>query len=188
MAEVYVSTDIETGGPIPGPNSMLSFGSAAMTMEGKVVGTFSANLHELPGSVIDPVTKREFWDKNPVAWAECRKDLRDPEEAMKAYVQWVNGLPGTPVFVGYPSTFDFMFVYWYLIRFTGGSPFSFSALDIKTYVMAVLKCDFRKSTKKNMPNRWFSKSRHTHIAIDDAIEQGELFINILREHRGLPKL
>lgn len=79
-------------------------------------------------------------------------------------------------------------MHWYCIRFTGGSPFSFSALDIKTYVMAVLKCDFHKSTKKNMPNRWFSKSRHTHIAIDDAIEQGELFINILREHRGLSRL
>lgn len=53
---------------------------------------------------------------------------------------------------------------------------------------AVLKTDFRKSTKKNMPNRWFSKAQHTHIAIDDAIEQGELFVNIIREHRGLPKL
>jgi hypothetical protein len=29
MSEVYVSTDIETDGPIPGPNSMLSFASAA---------------------------------------------------------------------------------------------------------------------------------------------------------------
>ena len=31
MAEIYVSTDIEADGPIPGPNSMLSFGSAAYT-------------------------------------------------------------------------------------------------------------------------------------------------------------
>jgi hypothetical protein len=27
--EVYVSTDVETDGPIPGPHSMLSFASAA---------------------------------------------------------------------------------------------------------------------------------------------------------------
>jgi hypothetical protein len=29
--EIYVSTDVEADGPIPGPNSMLSFGSAAYT-------------------------------------------------------------------------------------------------------------------------------------------------------------
>lgn len=187
MAEVYVSTDIETGGPIPGPNAMLSFGSAAYTLEGGLIGTFSANLHELPGSVIDPVTKREFWDKNPEAWAECRKDLQDPKEAMTAYAAWVRKLPGKPAFVGYPATFDFMFVYWYLMKFTGDSPFSFSAIDIKTFVMAILKLDFRESTKRIMPKRWFSEAKHTHIAIDDAIEQGELFMNILRESRALAK-
>lgn len=188
MAEVYVSTDIETDGPIPGPNSMVSFGSAAYTIDGVCVGTFSANLHQLPGALMDPVTKREFWDKNPEAWAACRKDLRDPQEAMLAYAEWVAGLPGKPAFVGYPATFDFMFVYWYFMKFTGASPFSFSAIDVKTYVMAVLKTDFRESTKRNMPKHWFSTAKHTHIAIDDAIEQGELFINILREHRGLAKL
>jgi hypothetical protein len=31
MMEIYVSTDVEADGPIPGPNSMLSFGSAAYT-------------------------------------------------------------------------------------------------------------------------------------------------------------
>ena len=31
MAEIYVSTDVETDGPIPGPHSMLSFASAAYT-------------------------------------------------------------------------------------------------------------------------------------------------------------
>ena len=29
MSEIYVSTDVEADGPIPGPNSMLSFASAA---------------------------------------------------------------------------------------------------------------------------------------------------------------
>jgi DNA polymerase III alpha subunit (gram-positive type) len=179
--EIYVSTDIETGGPIPGPNSMLSFGSAAFTLAGQV-GHFSANLHELPDSVIDPVTKREFWDKNPEAWAECRKDLQNPKEVMENYVGWLNNLPGKPVFVGYPASFDFMFVYWYLIKFTGQSPFSFSALDIKSYTMAVLKTEFRETTKKRMPKRWFPKSKHSHVAIEDAIEQGELFMNILKEN------
>jgi hypothetical protein len=29
MPEIYVSTDVESDGPIPGPHSMHSFGSAA---------------------------------------------------------------------------------------------------------------------------------------------------------------
>lgn len=29
MSEIYVSTDVEADGPIPGPHSMLSLGSAA---------------------------------------------------------------------------------------------------------------------------------------------------------------
>lgn len=37
MAEVYVSTDVEADGPIPGPNSMLSFASAAYLGPGRVV-------------------------------------------------------------------------------------------------------------------------------------------------------
>ncbi|MEW8000408.1 MAG: hypothetical protein AB2795_17805 [Candidatus Thiodiazotropha endolucinida] len=42
--EIYVSTDIEADGPIPGPHSMLSFASAAYTADKQLVGTFSANL------------------------------------------------------------------------------------------------------------------------------------------------
>jgi hypothetical protein len=30
---------------------------------------------------------------------------------MADYARWVNGLPGKPVFVGYPAGYDFMFVY-----------------------------------------------------------------------------
>jgi len=41
---------------------------------------------------------------------------------------------------------------------------------------------YRDSTKRNMPSHWFDKSPHTHVAIDDAIEQGKLFCNMLAEN------
>ena len=50
MTEIYVSTDVETDGPIPGPHSMLSLGSAAYTADKTLVSTFSANLETLPGA------------------------------------------------------------------------------------------------------------------------------------------
>src|SRR5689334_22828103 len=167
MNEIYVSTDVETDGPIPGPHSMLSFGSASYTADKHLVATFEANLHTLPEAAGHPATM-EWWNAQPEAWAAHRRDLRQPSEAMPAYVAWLKALPGKPVFVGYPAGFDFLFVYWYLIRFAGESPFSFSALDIKTFAMAMLKTEYRASVKRNMPARWFDKLPHTHKALDDA--------------------
>ena len=102
--------------------------------------------------------------------------------AMARYVAWLAGLPGKPVFVAYPAGYDFLWVYWYLIRFTGDSPFSFSALDVKTYAMALLHVGYRDAVKRNMPRRWFDALPHTHQALDDALEQGALFCNMLAEN------
>ncbi|MBT9561227.1 MAG: exonuclease [Myxococcales bacterium] len=178
MNEVYVSTDVEADGPIPGPNSMLSFASAAYTADKTLVATFETNLVLLPGAAGDPKTMA-WWEGQPAAWAACRKDLQEPADVMPKYVAWLKALPGKPVFVGYPASYDFMFVYWYLIRFAGESPFSHSALDIKSYAMAVLGTGFRETSKKRMPAAWFDKLPHTHVALDDAKEQGALFCNIL---------
>jgi hypothetical protein len=150
--EIYVSTDVEADGPIPGVNSMLSFGSAAYLADKTLLGTFSANLEVLPGAVADPRTM-EWWKEHPEAWNDARTHPRPPDQAMKAYGAWLKGLPGVPVFVGYPAAYDFLFVYWYLIRFTSESPFFHSALDIKTLAMALLKTDYRKATKRHMPKK-----------------------------------
>ncbi|QOV88744.1 3'-5' exonuclease family protein [Humisphaera borealis] len=186
MPEIYVSTDCETDGPIPGPNSMLSFASAAFTADKKLVSTFSANLDLLPGATGDPKTM-EFWRSQPKAWEACRTDTRPPEVVMTEYVAWLRSLPGKPVFVGYPVAFDFLFVYWYLIRFAGESPFSHSALDIKTMAMVMLGKPYRDATKRNMPSRWFDETPHTHVALDDAIGQGQLFCNMLAELRSVKR-
>jgi len=178
MSEIYVSTDIEADGRIPGPHSMLSFASAAYTADKRLLGTFSANLTTLPGAVGDPETI-EWWQGQPEAWAACRADLRDPAVVMPEYVAWLKALPGRAVFVGYPAAYDFMFVYWYLIRFASESPFSHSALDIKTYAMALLGTGYRASDKGNMPREWFDDLPHTHVALDDALGQGALFCNML---------
>ena len=102
---------------------------------------------------------------------------------MPQYVSWLKGLPGNPVFVGYPAAFDFMFITYYLHRFAGESPFSYSALDVKSYAMALLRTDFYEVTKDKMPQYWFDDLPYTHIALDDAISQGALFCNMLADNR-----
>lgn len=182
MSEIYVSTDVEVDGPIPGPHSMLSFGSAAYLPDKTLVSTFTANLDLLPGASGDPETMA-WWAERPEAWDAARKDLRAPVDAMQEYVQWLDALPGKPVFVGFPASFDFLFVYWYLIRFAGRSPFSFAALDLKTMAMMMLGKPYRHCSKKDLPRRWFDDLPHRHVALDDAVEQGALFCNMLAEWR-----
>jgi hypothetical protein len=182
--EIYVSTDIEADGPIPGPYSMLSFASAAYMADKILVDTYYANLETLPGATQHPDTMR-WWEGHPKAWEASRQDTRPAEQVMPEYVDWIKRLPGKPVFVAHPATYDFMFMYWYLIRFVGESPFGQTALDMKTLAMGLLGLEFHQATKGNMPDDWFDPAKHTHIALDDAMEQGELFCNMLRRLEGL---
>jgi len=86
-----------------------------------------------------------------------------------------------------------MFVYWYLIRFVGESPFLHFALDIQSFAMALLGVEYGESVKGNMPQEWFGDLPHTHVALDDAKGQGVLFCNMLAARRqafggqGIPK-
>lgn len=184
--DIYISTDIETDGPIPGLYSMLSLGAAAFKPDGAMISTFSRNLTPLPDAKQDPDTM-EWWKTQPEAWKSCQKNPEDHSVVMKNYVAWVESFSGKPVFVAYPVGFDFAFVYWYMIRFVGTSPFRHSAIDIRSYAMAVLKKDaFRKSTKRYMPKRWFSDDPHDHTALNDAIGQGALFCAMLNENLNKP--
>lgn len=192
MSEVYFSMDVETDGPIPGPNAMLSFAASAhcLDKEGrwKNPAVYTVNLGLLKGSTPNPDTAA-FWTKNKSAYDTTRTNLQAPEVAMPEFRRWITditlkygGQGGKSVAVAYPATFDFMFVYWYLMKFGGDSPFSFQALDMKTLGMALLKCDFKEATKRNFPKRWFAPNlKHTHVAKDDAIEQGEMFVRMMVE-------
>ena len=190
--EIYVSTDVEADGKLPGLSSMLSFASAAYDIEKNIVSTFSRNLDLLAGATPDEETMA-WWNSTPAnqaAYAVTRVDTANPVEAMREYKAWLKSLPGTPVFVGYPAPYDFKWIDYYLIMFAGSNPFSFSrVIDVKSYAYAVLKQKrFLSTSKKNFPKQWFDKLPHTHIALDDAIEQGAMWINLLRETSGLDRL
>lgn len=180
-SEIYISTDIETDGPIPGPHSMLSIGSAAYTPDKELIATFSANLKPLPGATGHPKTMK-WWSENPAAWSVCQVDPQPAPDVMHSYHSWVQAIPGRPIFVAYPAAFDFMFIYWYLMHFVGDSPFKHSALDIRSYAMAFLKRNYLDSGKKDLPVAWLEEKPLTHVALDDAIQQGELFCNLLQNN------
>lgn len=88
MQEIYISTDVETDGSIPGVNSMLSFGSAAYLADKTILSTFSANLEILSDASGDSKTM-EWWKGEPEAWNACQQNIQDPKSSFEKYLQWL---------------------------------------------------------------------------------------------------
>lgn len=193
--EIYISIDIEADGPVPGLNSMLSFAAAAFSLQDVSpripISTYSATLETIQGSEWPECkpsqSTMEWWKTQPVAWEACRKNIRSPKIVMPEFLSWCRRLQqrGNLVIIGYPVAFDMMFVYWYTMVFGGlkdgeRCPFGFQGLDIKTLAAEKLGLPYREATKKNMPKKWFEGApMHTHEALDDAIGQGVLFVNMV---------
>lgn len=188
MRDLYLSADVEADGSIPGVYSMSAIGLAACaTFDGT---TFTRLDMDRPAHCfyreLAPVTD-QF---DPEAAAVSGLDRHylidhgtDPREAMPALNAWARQLAASldarPVFVAYPLPYDWMWAYHYLIRFAGESAFGHSgALDIKSQYQRAARVTLGKSTKRSMPRSLMSKRKHTHNALDDAREQGDLFCNI----------
>ena len=188
MSEVYISIDIEADGPIPGENSMLSLGAASFILDPSTekgyrqLAGFGINLQPLPEATPNPETIA-WWHTQPEAYKAATENAVPASQAMQSFREWLAKQPPRPVLVGYPVTYDFMWVYWYYVKFVGfPTPFGFQGMDIKTLALACRGGDFRDSVKKVYPRRWFKDSpRHSHKAVDDAIGQGILCMNILKD-------
>lgn len=186
--DVYFSADVESDGPIPGEYSMLSFGLAvAGTFDGERFTRLDPESHSFYRE-LRPISER--FDPGAVVAIGVDRDAFvrggvEPAQAMSEAAAWIEETTtelvadGRPVFVAYPLGFDWMFFYWYLMRFAGRSPFGFSSfLDIKTLYAAQAGATVAASTKSQMPSHLLSQREHTHNALDDAIEQAELFANL----------
>ena len=180
--EIFISVDVEADGPIPGTYSMLSLGAVAINEDGVVLGEFEVNLNRLPYAREDAKTMK-FWDEFPEAYQATRVNTVDPKIGMERFVTWFEQFQN-PVFVFFPAKFDAPMVYWYLINFVERMDFMTTPdmYDIKTFAAATLKSTIYDASKAKWPKRWKNnKRRHTHVAVEDAAEQGEQFIKIRNE-------
>lgn len=121
--ELHVTTHIHTDGPIPGPHSLLTLTAAAHTTgvgAAVPISTFSVNLRELPGATLHPASLQD-WRTRAEEWLATRRSSKPPALATTSFARWVSRLPGRPVFVAEPESY--LFVYWYVQRFTDEWPF-----------------------------------------------------------------
>ena len=180
-SDLYISGDIEADGPIPGVNSMLSLGFA-------VAGRFDG----VEFAPHDPREEKFYRELKPISDVFAPDALRvsgldrgklsregvAPETAMAEAASWVLRQAGADraVLVGYPVVFDWQFLHWYFIRFAGASPFGFSgALDMKTMYHQKARVTLDAAGLNELPEELRSARRHTHNALDDAVEQAEIF-------------
>lgn len=105
----------------------------------------------------------------------------DPQIAMQNFSSWIGFVAGDcrPVFVGFNTPFDWSFVNLYFHRFLGKNPLGISGLDIKAYYMGMTGCSWAETTKAKIRPEFRSARRHIHHALDDAIEQAEMFQKML---------
>jgi hypothetical protein len=189
--DAYFSADVETDGPIPGPFSILSFALV-------YAGSFDGKRFERPQNY-DRIFYKEL---KPISGNFEEEALRvngldrsllciegeAPQDAMNEASRWVQDIAGRakPVLVAYPLSFDWTWLYWYFVRFSGdGSPFEYSrCFDIKTALAVKAEIPISEAGRSRLPPSLLPKRQHTHHALDDAIEQAEIFANVF-EWRGV---
>ena len=184
--------DCEFSGPIPGPNYMMSLGSVAFNLKRGILGEFTVNFEPLPGAVMDQKTQR-FWNSNPDAHMATQFEQVNPRRAMEMFNEHIMSVMAKhaekshdPIFLEYPGSADFLWVFWYFHKFLNQCPFSHSSFSVKSYAAAVMKVPYRRATKSHFPRRWFNPNlRHTHVALEDARGQADMAIRMMCDHLGI---
>jgi 3'-5' exoribonuclease Rv2179c-like domain len=184
-SDAYFSADVETDGPIPGPYSILSF---ALVYAGSFDGQRFVRPHSYKNVFyreLKPISENfqiEALNVNGLDRPRLCVEGVSPDNAMMEAYDWVVARAGKakPVLVAYPLSFDWAWLYWYFIRFSKlGSPFGYSqCFDVKTAIAVKTHIPLSTAGRSRLQPSLSSKRQHTHHAVDDAIEQAEIFANI----------
>jgi DNA polymerase III alpha subunit (gram-positive type) len=169
MTEVYISVDIESAGPIPGKYSMLALGACEVGQTDKQFYIEIQPINDLFVPEAMNVIGRPLSD--------FEKSGVNAAAAMQKFVNWIDqvGHKRTPVFVGFNGTFDWSFVNWYFHTYLKSNPFGFGGIDIKSYYMGLSGSSWKDTRSSRIPAEFKGNSPHTHNALDDAIEQAQMF-------------
>jgi hypothetical protein len=197
-SDLYLSIDIETDGPAPGLNNMLTLGVAAFNIKGECVDQFYERIIQLPDLSPNPQTMIWWREQDPSVYKEAFDDnyrgvITGPAsgprstafDAMLRLAAWLNSLipdENRLIAIAWPAAYDFAFVNYYCWRFLGQNPLGYAALDIRSYVMGIVRANGYYSLKEEEIEGLFGRvdksGLRPHIAIDDAIGQGRLFFHI----------
>jgi hypothetical protein len=194
-ALILCFVDIETDGPVPGDNSMLSLACVAKSEEGEEIGVFSRNLCPLEEAEPEPSTFA-WWQTQPEAWAVITSGAAQADRVISDFVAWVRDLPSEAVFAAHPLIFDGLWVDWYLRRFAqtrlfrgphpGAVLFVGAGIDIPSYVQAAMGMSYFHK-RPDYPPEILDGVPHSHKPVDDARGHAALYFNARRIAQGRRK-
>lgn len=183
---VYIVTDIEADGGVPGVNAMLAFASVAVRADGEVLGEFEAVLAPLEDTAGDPQTLA-WWRKQPDAWAAATANPQPAAQVMQDFIAWVKQHP-VAVFAAHPLNFDATWIDFYLRRFTRHAVteplratdrlFQPTGLCLRSFGAAILGQPVAACEADIYPPEWLGHHPHTHRAIDDARGYASLLVKL----------
>lgn len=176
LPETYISVDVETSGPVPGPYALLSIGAC---------------LVDDPSTSFYVELQPDFPDYTPEAIAihglsldALRETGVPPKEALQAFAAWVGQVVPQgrrAVFLAFNAPFDWMFLASYFHRYLGYNPFGHSALDIKAYFMGMTGVTWGETSLQHISSHFLDETHLTHNALQDAQDQAQIFQRLLAE-------
>ena len=162
-----VSVDIESDGPIPGDYSMILLG--AVIVDETLDKTFYGKLKPISDKWIP-----ESMDIFEVSRQEAL-GFNDPKEEMERFAAWIDeNCKSRPMFFSDNNGFDWQFINWYFVHFTGKNPFGFSSTNIGSLYKGLVSDMF-----KNFKH--LRKTAHTHNPVDDAKGNAEAILHMKNE-------
>jgi DNA polymerase III epsilon subunit-like protein len=178
-SEYYVSVDVETSGPYPGGYSLLSIGACTLPQPR---ATFYAELKPINEHVIP-----EAMQIHRLSLEQLNDHGEEPSLALERFADWLaKHAPREqpPVFLAFNAVFDWMFLSYYFHHYLGRNPFGHAALDIKAYYMGKYGVTWAETSMRYLSPRFLADQPLSHHALQDAIDQADLFIKILEASNG----
>jgi len=167
--ETWISVDIETTGLVIGDDNIASIGAC-------VVGDITKQFY----IELKPFTRNFRQTSVDVCGLTIDYLMENGVDIVYGMIKFEEFIKRfeNPIFVGFPLPFDRSFIHWYFQKFLGRDPFGVTSngIDIKTYAMCKLGIPYKETSKKHLRSvigDWGGK--HSHNALDDAVEQALLF-------------
>lgn len=188
--EIYISVDIEADGPTPLDGNMISLAAIATDLDLNILGVFEANLE--PHIEPNPIVMNDFWVHHPQQYQRTQVRTVTPKEGMKSFITWMTsvGQGHSISMMALPMGFDKMFIQAYAVKFGGknaGNLDGVGGIDIESLIMMYKKTPSYRNIDHtiDVPELRQSGLNLTHNALEDALDQTVIGVNLLRINQDL---
>lgn len=187
--DAFCSLDIESDGTNPLQHSMRSIGIALFCEPPSGpchLDSFYMTLNPQKNAEGKPFpvhtkTMRNFWDKYPEQWQDVQKDAKDPETVMHHLSEWLKHhmKSFTIKWVARPANCDWMWIKCYYEAYgpRDKPDINYYCHDLSSLMRSYELCQ-GITNKKDFMTALSGNAPYTHNALDDAVCQGWMYMNL----------